>query len=120
MTQQNAFDYEKYRLAFNQWYTDNKAYLSFTHYKTQSEDERIGHIARHAWCGALQKIGHDQLDKSDAADAARFRWLLNGHGYFMEEEHLCGHGPCHEIEQDDTRLAIDSQMNAVQQDGAAQ
>jgi len=25
------------------------------------------------------------------ADAERYRWLCNGHGYFMEEEMLCGH-----------------------------
>jgi hypothetical protein len=24
-------------------------------------------------------------------DAARYRWLCDGHGYFMEEEYLCGH-----------------------------
>lgn len=26
------------------------------------------------------------------ADAARYRWLCDGHGYFMEENMLCGHG----------------------------
>ena len=25
-------------------------------------------------------------------DAARYRWLCDGNGYFMEEEMLCGHG----------------------------
>ena len=25
------------------------------------------------------------------ADANRYRWLCDGHGYFMEEEMLCGH-----------------------------
>ena len=40
-------------------------------------------------------------------DAERFRWLLNGHGYFMEEEDLCGHGPCSEREQQAARDEID-------------
>jgi hypothetical protein len=47
------------------------------------------------------------LDKSDAADAARLRWMLNGHGYFLEEEGLCGH--CG-TESDKARREIDKQM----------
>lgn len=31
------------------------------------------------------------VDGSEAADARRFRWLLNGNSYFLEEERLCGH-----------------------------
>lgn len=49
-------------------------------------------------------------DKSDAADARRMRWLLDGNGYFMEEERLCGYGPCDEAEQDAARAAIDAEM----------
>lgn len=49
-------------------------------------------------------------DTSIAADARRFRWLLSGHGYFMEEEGLCGHGPCSEEEQNNARTEIDEAM----------
>lgn len=52
-----------------------------------------------------------EIDKSIEADAARFRWLLNGNGYFMEEEMLCGHSPCEEEEKDGARIAIDKAMN---------
>jgi hypothetical protein len=48
---------------------------------------------------------------NDAADAKRMRWLLNGNGYFMEEEGLCG---CKEAStQDDqeyARKCIDEAM----------
>ena len=40
-------------------------------------------------------------------DAERFRWLLNGHGYFMEEEGLCCYAPCSEREQQAAREEID-------------
>lgn len=49
-------------------------------------------------------------DQSDAADAKRLRWLLNGNGYFMEERGLCGHPPCDEDEQLEARKEIDIQM----------
>jgi hypothetical protein len=48
----------------------------------------------------------------NAADAARMRWMLAGNGYFMEEEMLCGHGPCSEKEQAEARQKIDEQMHA--------
>lgn len=32
----------------------------------------------------------EQLQRM-AQDAARYRWLCDGNGYFMEEEGLCGH-----------------------------
>ena len=48
------------------------------------------------------------VDKSDAADAARMRWLLNGNGYFMEEEGLCGCSPVSKpADQDYARARID-------------
>lgn len=50
------------------------------------------------------------VDRSDAADARRFRWLLNGNGYFMEENSLCGSSPCREGEQDDAREWIDKEI----------
>ena len=46
----------------------------------------------------------------DTPDAERMRWLLAGHGYFMEENYLCGHGPCSQEEQDSARQAIDLAM----------
>lgn len=52
------------------------------------------------------------LDKSDAADAKRLRWLLNGNGYFLEEEGVCGHSPCSEDQQDAARRLIDAEMEA--------
>jgi hypothetical protein len=52
------------------------------------------------------------IDKSDAADAKRFRWLLDGNGYFMEEESLCG--PWQDMdddaERDRARASIDEAM----------
>lgn len=48
--------------------------------------------------------------KTIQADAKRMRWLLSGNGYFMEEQMLCGHGPCTEDEQDLARKLIDEQM----------
>lgn len=54
------------------------------------------------------------LDRSDEADARRFRWLLAGNGYFLEEEMLCGHEPCSDDEQDKARIAIDEAMSASQ------
>ena len=49
-------------------------------------------------------------DTSDAADAARFRWILEGNGYFMEETGLCGIGPCDQAEKNKARLEIDKEM----------
>lgn len=50
------------------------------------------------------------IDRSETADAKRFRWLLAGNGYFMEEEFLCGHHPTDEKERDQAREAIDDAM----------
>lgn len=44
------------------------------------------------------------------ADAERMRWLLNGNGYFMEEEGLCGVHPCSEYEMNEARKIIDQEM----------
>lgn len=52
----------------------------------------------------------DDIDRSEQADARRFRWLLEGNGYFMEERSLCGHPPCGGDEKDDARRAIDEAM----------
>ena len=53
-----------------------------------------------------------EIDRSDAADANRFRWLLSGNGYFMEEQQLCGHEPSSPSEQDNARREIDDAMNS--------
>lgn len=54
----------------------------------------------------------DDLDRSDAADARRLRWLLNGHEYFLEEDMLPSpwmrEGD--EAEMDRTRRKIDEAM----------
>jgi hypothetical protein len=55
---------------------------------------------------------NNDVDRSDAADAKRMRWILNGNGYFMEESMLCGHGSCSEEEQDECRKEIDTAMAA--------
>src|ERR1700686_3541683 len=47
------------------------------------------------------------IDRSDAKDAARFRWLLAGNGYFMEQNLLCGFPETDEDERDDAREKID-------------
>lgn len=46
-------------------------------------------------------------DRSDAADARRFRWLLEGNGYFLEEANTCGHSPVSDEEKDQARDMID-------------
>lgn len=117
--QQTSLDLKKYRKAFSQWYTDAEALSLSTRFPGEGDKLYSRRIAHRAWCSALRTIGCDHLDRSDTADAARFRWILNGNGYFMEEESLCGHGPCSEEEQDDARLAIDQEIKAAQQDGAA-
>ena len=48
-----------------------------------------------------------------AADAKRFRWLLFGNGYFLEEELLCGHDPCSTEEENELRKAVDEAMAAI-------
>lgn len=40
-------------------------------------------------------------------DAARYRWLCDGHGYFLEEEMICGH----ESEKSLADAAIDKAMS---------
>ena len=52
-------------------------------------------------------------NRSDFADAQRLRWMLAGHGYFMEEQMLCGHPPTSEDEQDAARREIDEAMTAT-------
>jgi len=49
-----------------------------------------------------------EIDRSIEADAKRFRWLLDGNGYFLEEQFLNG-GPTTK-EQDEVRIAIDEEM----------
>ena len=50
----------------------------------------------------------DGLDRSDAADAARLRWMLAGNGFVLEEEGLCGFKPTGPTEQDKARRDIDA------------
>jgi hypothetical protein len=62
---------------------------------------------------ALDAVMAQERERCEA-DAARMRWLLSGNGYFMEEEMLCGHGPCDPTEQDEARRRIDEQMRQDQ------
>jgi len=49
-----------------------------------------------------------EIDRSIEADAKRFRWLLDGNGYFLEEQFLLGGSD--PKEQDEVRIAIDEEM----------
>lgn len=50
-------------------------------------------------------------DRSIEADARRFRWLLNGNSYFLEEERLCGHRETvTEEDKKEARKRIDKMM----------
>jgi len=51
-----------------------------------------------------------EIDDSVEADAKRMRWMLNGNGYFMEEQSLCGHEPCSKWEMMEARKEIDEAM----------
>lgn len=53
------------------------------------------------------------IDRSNAADSKRFRWLLNGNGYFMGEQKICGHAPTDDEERDEARVKIDEQMSVI-------
>jgi hypothetical protein len=58
------------------------------------------------------------VDRSEKADAERFRWLLDGNGYFMEEEGLCPHfKKGDKSEQDQARMKIDEAMREDFEDG---
>ncbi len=57
-----------------------------------------------------------ELDINEARlrdDAKRYRWLCDGHGYFMEEEELCGHGP----DKAEADRRIDEAMTAEKRAG---
>jgi len=47
------------------------------------------------------------VDTSIEADARRLRWLLDGNGYFLEEQGICGSPPCDDKEQNAARVLID-------------
>ncbi len=53
----------------------------------------------------------DSLDRSDAADAIRFRWILRGNGYFIPAPDLYRRGP---IGVDQTRRVIDDMIAKAQ------
>ncbi len=48
--------------------------------------------------------------RQDRKDADRLRWMLSGHGYFLEEEMLCGTGPTSDEEKAEARERIDVAM----------
>ncbi len=51
-------------------------------------------------------------DRSYKADAERFRWLLKGNGYYMEENSLCGNWDPDSYDQDYARRCIDEEINS--------
>lgn len=53
---------------------------------------------------------YSNIDRGECADAKRFRWLLAGHAYFLEENSMCGHGSSSNKEQDEARALIDAAM----------
>lgn len=73
-------------------------------------DERLKELNWEIVECELKELGseHDSLD--DAADAARFRWLLSGNGYFLEEQGLCGAFPTTEADRKLARKMIDESM----------
>lgn len=50
---------------------------------------------------------------TDARDAARYRWLCNGNGYFLEERGIAGHGE----EKKAADEAIDAAMRSALSEG---
>jgi hypothetical protein len=50
------------------------------------------------------------VDRSDKADAKRFRWLLKGNGFYMEQNSLCGNWEPNEEDHDDARKMIDREI----------
>ena len=70
----------------------------------------LAKVDRSFCAGGLRNALRPKVDDSEAADAARMRWILQGNGYFMEEQGLCGHGPCDEQEINDARREIDKRM----------
>ena len=51
-------------------------------------DEDKRRLEQCPWC-EVERLRRELAEAR--ADAARYRWLCDGHGYFMEEEMLCGH-----------------------------
>jgi len=50
------------------------------------------------------------IDRSDAADARRLRWLLNGNGQFMNETYLQGQKFGDDVGHDAVRAKLDALM----------
>lgn len=85
-------------------------------------DEIIKAPARETWQYGVKTSWYtlDQVNAALAAkdaeiaalkaDAERMRWILDGNGYFMEHEMLCGHGPCSEEDKNAARAVIDAAM----------
>jgi hypothetical protein len=82
----------------------------------RARDEELEECAKYLVEKGQQRLAEELRavrrppDTSEAADAARMRWILQGNGYFMEERGLCGHGPCSEKEMNGARKEIDEKM----------
>ena len=62
-----------------------------------------------------------RVSESMESDAMRFRWIIEGNGYWMEENELCGHWmrnlrdfteEMRQAERDKVRRMIDEEMRA--------
>lgn len=77
---------------------------------TGTLDERLKELNWEIVECELKELGAGPSISDDAADAARFRWLLSGNGYFMEEHGLCGAFPTTEAEREFARKMIDESI----------
>jgi hypothetical protein len=79
------------------------------HYATNPQE------AAHRCLNCVTTRFHESThDRSDATDARRFRWLLNGNGYFLEENMLCGHADTTDDEEKSRAVKlIDEAMAAA-------
>jgi len=78
---------------------------------TNEELERWRQIAeREAAAGSTKMLVTVASQLALIADAARYRWLCNGNGYFLEEQGIAGHGE----EKDAADRAIDEAMRRAQ------
>jgi hypothetical protein len=78
-------------------------------------DEVAPIVTSAAPAGSLVEPAEGLLDKSDAADAARFRWIISGNGYFVPHPDPYSRDP---VGLDQTRQVVDEMMaksNAAQQ-----
>jgi hypothetical protein len=91
-------------MTFNEWWQENGH-----QYSSDALHMSEKHMASVVWDAATAAV----LSSAEG-DAKRFLWLLQGNGFFMEENCLCGPGTDHDDsgEQDRARKAIDKAMRS--------